>query len=348
MRSALCLAIAWAVLLPALATADNQAIPDTAPPFTHTVAVSYGNEVSKTAAARGAEHLARSGVLQRAGVWLARQPIVAAYTEQIEKTEPGLMRDSVPLARVVYRTITIGIDDVGEPPELGVSITVKAKPVKGFRDALTASLDDLHLLTLHRITYDREQHLLRSFISTVREASMRTTPADALFRPFEKKLQTFTNKMQACAMYAEALKTLEHGRWQQPEKILDTAARALELDVENPLWWHATGVARYQLQQTQPAIDAYDRALSLAPDFAQALHDRATAYVRVHLTDLALEDYKAAIGLRPHRADYYRSRGSAYLVREEFAAMCSDFYTACTLGQCQNYHWAVSRDTCGQ
>ncbi len=136
------------------------------------------------------------------------------------------------------------------------------------------------------------------------------------------------------------------GSWRTPQLVVQAMENALELDPANALLWQAKGSAALQAGNTRDAINALSQSIRLMPDFALALYDRGTAYVRLHLTDLALEDYTAAMRVWPRTAELHRAQGTVFLLREDMPQMCSEYRTACELGECDTFHWAVSRGHC--
>ncbi|UZP69068.1 hypothetical protein N1030_08895 [Desulfovibrio mangrovi] len=310
------------------------------------MAVAFGGELGLPVAVRVTEAMARIGAMQKAAQWLDRDKSVQLARMGYEKTDPQVLRDAQPLAWMLYRAVITEQEKIGKAPDLGVRSTATVVPPKNFpvrlKDALLQSLQ----LLLHRKALDHEQRILRRFVQLTASMPDMAAPADALNKQFEPQFTDIANELHALTLLREQLASLQNGLWTQPEPISLAMKRAIELAPDNPLLWYAKGTADYQLQRTQDALNALDRCLDLMPNFAQALHDRGTIYVRLHLTTLALADYDAAIRLQPRNADFFRSRGSAHLVNEDFSPMCRDFYTACALGVCENYHWATSRGHC--
>lgn len=346
-RLACCLLLAALIAyMPGLAWAKETPAPASPFSFSHTVAVPFGGELTRTVAARVSEAMARTGAMQRAARWLEAQQDVALGREAYEGSLPGILRDAQPLAWMLFTPLTTAQEQMGRAPDLGVRTTVTARQTVPLAGSVQDALQQPVTLQLHRMALDAEQSLLRRFVSVSAAMPDKTTMPDALNRHYEPQFRSIADALHALSLLRAMLHDSHNGQWNTPETTMAAAQNALELAPEEPLLWYVRGSAALQLQRTQEALDALTHAIERVPDFALALHERGTAYVRVHLTDLAIADYDAAITLQPRNADMYRSRGSAYLVREEFASMCRDFYTACTLGQCENYHWATSRGHC--
>lgn len=320
----------------------------TPPVLRHTVRVPFGYELSVTTADQAAVALARSGVLQRAAHWLKTQHSVTLIPQEGKANRLEILEDAVPIAWQVYTTYVSKRERTGRKPETSVEITVTARPKKDWNNQIAKAIKDPLRLYLHHLADEQEQRLLHTFVRLTSENTQQKTEQDSLTRPLEKKFTQISHELRAVDIYRTQLETLTQGQWTSITETEQRLQNALELSPSDALLWHAQGMIFYQQQHTQKALNAFDRAISLRPNFGQALHDRGNAYLRVHLTTLAIEDFTAAIRQFPRKAEFYRSRGSAHLVDEEFMAMCQDFYTACTLGQCDSYHWATSRNKCKQ
>jgi len=317
-----------------------------APSFNHSVAVAFGGELGLSAALRVSEAMARIGVMQKASLWLERDKNVQLAKLAYGQTDAEVLRDAQPLAWMIYRPVITEQEKIGRAPDLGVRSTATIVHPARFPDLLKNALLQPKQMLLHRKLLDYEQRILRRFVQLSAAMQGGGAPADALNRQYEPQFAVVANELHAITLLRDQLPDLQNGVWQHPDAVSGAMRQALELAPDNPLLWYAKGTADYQLQRSQDALDALDRCIDMAPGFAQALHDRGTAYLRLHLTTLAIADYDAAIRLQPRNADFFRSRGSAYLVDEDFVPMCRDFYTACSLGACENYHWATSRGHC--
>lgn len=322
------------------------AVTTSAPSFKHTVAIPFGGELSITVAARVSEAMARIGAMEHAAQWLETHQSVKLARLAYEKTDPEILRDAQPLAWALYHSVITGQEQIGKIPSLGVRSTVTAVPAKDINVQIKEALMQPKRLHLYRKALDLEQRLLRQFVHVSGAMPATPTPADTLQKEFEPQLKQLANGLYAISLLRDILHGNKDGLWIDPAPLIPAMNQAIALAPENPLLWYVKGTANYQLQQMQNALNDLSRCIELYPNFAQALHDRGTTYLRIHLTDLAIADFDAAIQLQPRNADYFRSRGSAYLVREDFTAMCRDFYTACSLGECENYHWATSRGHC--
>ncbi|MFV0347964.1 MAG: tetratricopeptide repeat protein [Halodesulfovibrio sp.] len=319
-----------------------------APSFNHSVAVAFGGELGLHVALRVSEAMARIGAMQKASLWLERDKSVQLAKLAYEKTDAEVLRDVQPLAWMIYRPVITEQEKIGKPPNLGVRSTATIVHPARFPDLLKNALLQPKQMLLHRKLLDYEQRILRRFVQVSAAMPGTGAPADSLNKQFEPQFAVIANELHAITLLRDQLPDLQNGLWQHPDVVAAAMRQALELAPDNPMLWYARGTADYQLQRTQDALDAFDRCIDMLPGFAQALHERGTAYLRLHLTTLAVADYDAAIRLQPRNADFFRSRGSAYLVDEDFVPMCRDFYTACSLGACDNYHWATSRGHCQQ
>lgn len=316
------------------------------PSFKHTVAVAFGGELRLGTAIRVSESMARIGAMQRAALLLEKNPAFQVAKQGYERIDPDILRDGQALAWAICKPIVTGQEQIGKARDLGVRTTVTVVTPPQLEVRIKEALLNPARLTLFRKALDMDQGLLRQFVHVSASLPAQGAQPSALHEDLTPQFTHIVNGLHALTLLRDMLDDYDQGMWKNPSGVVEAAARALELAPDNPLLWYARGTAEFQLQHMQESLDALDRVLREIPDFALALHDRGTTYVRLHLTNLALEDYNAAISLQPGNADFFRSRGSAHLVLEDFNAMCRDFQTACSLGTCENYHWAVSRGHC--
>lgn len=162
-----------------------------------------------------------------------------------------------------------------------------------------------------------------------------------------ERLRAVRGELLGLGVYMAKLRSGEFdGVWKNPAAIRNDMRRALENAPQNPLLENAAGDASLLLGRSQEAMEAQTRAIAADPSFARAYHSRGLAYLTLRLPSLAEADFSRAIALMPENPLHYRDRGMARLVLEEIAGMCSDFYAACTYGDCQKFHWAVTEQKC--
>lgn len=80
--------------------------------------------------------------------------------------------------------------------------------------------------------------------------------------------------------------------------------------------------------------------------YVRALQLRALSQLRSGQPTLAESDLDEALAQAPERAELWLARGAARQMRENFAAMCEDYYQACARGQCQGLAAARARGQC--
>ena len=80
--------------------------------------------------------------------------------------------------------------------------------------------------------------------------------------------------------------------------------------------------------------------------YVRGLHLRALAQLRSGQPALAEKDLDEALRLEPSRPELWLTRGAVRQIREEFEAMCGDYYQACALGQCFGLAAARERGQC--
>jgi tetratricopeptide (TPR) repeat protein len=107
------------------------------------------------------------------------------------------------------------------------------------------------------------------------------------------------------------------------------------------------GLAYERKGALDSALEDYNRAIEINPKDAYLYSNRGRCYAIKGLHDNALKDYNKAIEMEPQLADTYVNRGLLYInVEQDISKGCLDWSKACKLGDCNNYHKALSDGIC--
>ncbi|MDL2210954.1 hypothetical protein LJC26_09185, partial [Desulfovibrio sp. OttesenSCG-928-O18] len=195
----------------------------------------------------------------------------------------------------------------------------------------------------------RETGLVTAFDALIPTPENERAPS-ATLRPgpiAEARAREIIDEMKALRIYKAQLPLFD-GVWQTPETVREAMLEALRLAPGSALARNALGDASLQLGRSQEAFEAQTLALRATPDFARAYHSRGAAALALGHLSSAAADFSEAVRLAPQTAAYHRDRGMARHLLGENAAMCADLYTACSLGDCDKFQWAVSNGFCSQ
>jgi tetratricopeptide (TPR) repeat protein len=101
-----------------------------------------------------------------------------------------------------------------------------------------------------------------------------------------------------------------------------------------------------RVSQYEKAIEYYNQAIYLNPRLADAYYNRGNAYSYIGRYQRAEVDYSRVISLKPDFLNAYHNRGLVHLFLKNFEYACSDFVTACDLGDCSALRWAKDKGVC--
>ena len=227
-------------------------------------------------------------------------------------------------------TVTVVLEEDGSGPPIAARV----------RDAL------LHpdRLSLHGKTVLREKTILK----TIDAALARATPnASARNRMPEEFLQELLNELKALTLFTRQL-PLRNRLWEDPTAVRNAMRAALALSPNSALCRNAVGDAALQLGSSQEAWEEQTLAIRAEPDFARAFHSRGAASLALGHLSSAVADFSEAIRLSPQAPSHYRARGMARHLLGEISPMCDDLLRACTLGECEEFQWAIAENFCNK
>ena len=320
------------------------AIPEPLEPvsFSHDVKLQYGSSLSQQTATAIAEAFALHGAFNRAARWLTHRRELLV----VNHTKPSLgTKNEFLIANHLYRFYrsTIATSETIDGSFITVEVTIK--PIPKFKKQLLAVIEPSSSTRIFEAVFDAERGLLEDFSSTMFNDKQQTYLLNRN-RETKRYYDRIASQLRALKAYRKLVPQFEKGLWDNPKKMLAKVNALLKKAPEEAVLLHAKGSALFQLKDNIGAISYYNEALERSPNLVVALHDRGTAYLRTNLPHMALVDYDQAIRLSPKNPHLYISHGAADLVQGDFETMCSQYHTACTLGMCDELHWALSRKLC--
>ena len=311
-------------------------------PFSHTVTIPYGGSLTEQTATAIAEALALHGAYNRAARWLSHRRELAL----IKNVQPSLgTKDELLIAAQLYRSHRSNIFRSADIDHKYINVEVTATPVLKFDDTLLRVIQPTSRTRIFEAVFNSEA----SYLKTFSDVTFKDKQNNYLLGfSLDKKhyFDTFAAKLTALKAYRKLIPEYSNGMWNDPKAMLKTIEKLLVDAPEEPVLLHAKGTALFQLKDTIGAIKNYSNALEFSPELVVALHDRGTAYVRAGLADMGLVDYDLAIKLSPDNAHLFISHGSADLMLNDYKTMCANYRKGCTLGLCDELHWAISRKLC--
>ena len=125
---------------------------------------------------------------------------------------------------------------------------------------------------------------------------------------------------------------LEYYKNREYELAVEFLGRAIELDPENALYYHARENAYAGIYDPAKAVRDYTRAINLDPYNASYYYNRGDAYREGLLEiDPAIEDYTSAINLDPKNPSYYHTRALLYRRKNDTERALKDYTQAINL-----------------
>lgn len=302
-----------------------------------------------------AKSKARYRAMIDAARYLAGRQDVQVVASKVVATQP---LDPVGLAYAVYDVKMLPAELSGFSPELMVRASLTLVPRYSAAGPATAqdsveyslvtALKNLEVVNLYSSSVKQENEILKQIIPLADQVMREPPKSKAQELELSVRFANLADKLIAIDKFRSILPKLEDGIWKDPEKVVETMQQTLEYDPQNPLVLDALGESLLILGKAQEAVEYLTSAIRLRPDNARTYHARGAAYLSLHLPALAIDDFSAALRLRPNTAAYFEARGAARLSQGEFTGMCEDFYSACALGECKNYQWALERGYCRQ
>ncbi len=159
------------------------------------------------------------------------------------------------------------------------------------------------------------------------------------------QVESLGRRLETLETYLELLRDFKQ-TWLAPHEAAPILEHLSRLDPSNPLIWMGLAEAMLLTERPYEAMDAIRTATALPDVPARAFYVSGLACLRLHLPANAVKDFNEAIALQPDKAAWWRARGAARLLSEEKEAMCSDFYQACALGDCEGLVEVRKRGFC--
>ena len=248
------------------------------------------------------------------------------------------------LARLIFSTRLEAVGVEGFPPHMQAVVSLSLVPPDNIRNAVRETLPRLDLMEIYAQALATQRSLLMRYDALATQL-LPLNPVTDGGKEEIHKLQNIMHEMAAMETYFEVLPQYSHN-WAAPQEARLKLAAAEKLAPNNPLILTAMAEIYLQLDRPVSSLEYIGRVLQLAPEFARAHDVKGAALLRQRLPALAAESFGRAIALSPKNSVYYMHRASAYLVQEEQHAMCGDFQSACSLGDCEGLQWARSIGTC--
>lgn len=257
-----------------------------------------------------------------------RMPSLLALAGATAKTSPLLVSRSRKDSTV---TVTIVLDGDGDGPSMEFRV----------RDALVHP----DRLDLYGKAMLREAALLDAYNAPLPPGGENHAHAASTPKNMPRAANGIVNEIKALATF-KAILPSHTGLWKDPAAVRETMLAALSLAPQSALCRNAMGDASLQLGRSQEAMEEQSLAIRADPAFARAYLSRGAAALALGLQSAAIADFSEAIRLSPQTASHYRARGMARHLAGETDAMCQDLHQACTLGECNEFQWAVSNSLC--
>ena len=104
-------------------------------------------------------------------------------------------------------------------------------------------------------------------------------------------------------------KGIKGADFDQLEKILNEANKALFIKPSNANAYYNMGIALQNQSKLEEAIEAYQKALAIKPDYAEAYYNMGTALQGQHKLEDAIKAYNKALKLKPYYAEAHNNIG---------------------------------------
>lgn len=250
------------------------------------------------------------------------------------------------LARMVFGTRLVAVQAQGFPPFLCAVGTVALERPEAFRQRLTEALADADGMEFHRQMAAREKELVARYDALAPNLLSLQSPDEGGGERL-LALQAITNELAGIKLYIGFVNGRDDCA-DDPAAARARLERAEALAPRNPFILNALAEVWLRLDRPLAALEYSRRALAEAPEYSRAHDTRGAILLRQRLPLMAAQAFGKAIELAPRNASYYLNRAAAYLVLEEIDAMCRDFQSACTLGECEGLAWALEEHRCNK
>jgi tetratricopeptide (TPR) repeat protein len=147
---------------------------------------------------------------------------------------------------------------------------------------------------------------------------------------FTDVLKIFAEVLKREPKNVEALayRAVTYAMLGESRKANTELSKAIEIDPEFPLAWHAQALLYIFAEDSVQALRSANRALELDPEFARAHLARALVYQTEGDMRKALSELDRAIQLEPQNEGFYTTRGGIYHADGDDFAALSDYLTA--------------------
>ena len=108
-------------------------------------------------------------------------------------------------------------------------------------------------------------------------------------------------------------KGIKGADFDQLEKRLNDANKALSIRPDNANAYYNIGIALQDQGKLEEAIEAYKKALAIKPDYAEAYYNIGIAFKGQNKLKEVIEAYKKALAIKPDYADAYNNMGNTLL-----------------------------------
>ncbi|MBF0276983.1 MAG: tetratricopeptide repeat protein [SAR324 cluster bacterium] len=139
---------------------------------------------------------------------------------------------------------------------------------------------------------------------------------------------------------------ITHDRMEQHERALEDFNLVIKLQHEFRGVYYNRGNTYFKLQQYEKALEDYDRSLRAHPNVPASYYNRGEVFRALKQYKRAIEDYSKVLEINPEDARAYNSRGLVHQEKNEKNLACSNWQSACNLGQCQYYAKAKTEMFC--
>lgn len=130
-----------------------------------------------------------------------------------------------------------------------------------------------------------------------------------------------------------------------PKESIEDANQVIMLEPENSMGYVERYNLNFALKKYDLALEDMIKAVQMDPG-AMSYYCLGYHYGYTKNHQKAVENYSESIKFDPNNAKVYVYRGHAYRELGEFENMCSDFRTACRLGDCQMLELAIQDGYC--
>ena len=296
-------------------------------------------DMAETAARTAAEVAA----MEYASRILAKEPGLN-FVNETDEAAPPPPPPIDGLARLLFATRVSAFGMQGFPPNVQAVVHVRVSPPEDLRKALQEALCRPDLLELYGAFVAGQRSLVAQY-DALAARLLPLTPSDGGGALDLHALQRVVNEFAALEIYKTVLPYYE-SHWDAPQKAYAELLKAQKLAPQNPLILTALAEVLLQLDRPAAAMEYVCDVLNSAPEFARAHDVKGAIFLRQRMPALAADSFSKAISLSPKNPEYYVHRAAARLVQEDLADMCSDFQSACALGDCEGFQWARGAGKC--